>query len=171
MATMLVAASLLAPVLPPTLTPVEHYLADWEHRVTMEGGLTPDLIEEYRAFDQLLEEVHRDRDTFTRAPQPRVTAPPQRAYTAGVEQWRTLVEAHFQPADVPWAMRVMACESGGDPYAANPRSSARGLFQFLRGWWSGAWGYPAFDPFDPEANIRAAAWLYYTDGPQHWVCK
>jgi hypothetical protein len=165
MAMVLLAAVTLAG---PAYTPVDHYLSDWMGRVETEGAITVELVHEYRAFFALLAPPPPPSPT---RPAARHGASPVRSHAPGVEQWRPLIEAHFQPADVPWAMRVMACESGGDPYAKNPRSTASGLFQFLRGWWSGAWGYPAFDPFDPEANVRAAAWLYYTDGPKHWVCK
>lgn len=156
--------------LAPNYTPVDHFVAEWT-RTVQEEGLTAYHIDSYQDF---IEEVMPDENVqgpisripVEQPPPPRVISFPQ-----GVEQWRTLVEAYFQPEDVAWAMRVMACESGGNPYAKNPRSTASGLFQFLRGWWSGSWGYPAFDPFDPEANVKAAAWLYYNGGPQHWVCK
>ena len=47
-------------------------------------------------------------------------------------------------------------ESGGDPNAKNPVSSASGLMQFLSGWWAGKW-----NPFDPYQSLRHAylAWL------------
>ena len=101
-----------------------------------------------------------------------IPAPPATVSDDPVERWRPLVEQHFEPAHVDAALNVIACESHGNPDAANPRSTARGLFQFLRGWWSGAWGYPPFDPYDPAANVTAAAWLSKggTDWG-HWVCR
>lgn len=101
-------------------------------------------------------------------------APTAAKVSESVEQWRPLVEQYFLPGDVPWAMRVMQCESGGDPDAANPRSSARGLFQHLGRYWperseKARWGGASI--FDPEANIAVAAWLFYTGGPSHWVCR
>ena len=82
-----------------------------------------------------------------------------------VERWRPLVEAHFAPGDVETALAIIRCESGGNPYAANPTSTARGLFQHLRGWWSGAWGsHGPFDPFDPAQSIAAGAYLRYENG-------
>ena len=98
---------------------------------------------------------------------------------AGVEQWRPLVERYW-PADlVGWALKIMACESGGDPWADNPRSTARGLFQFLRSTWDRgpalALGLPSYDsgaPYNPEWNIAAAAWLYQNwGGESQWSCK
>ena len=163
MTALLLAVTLAAPM------PVDSWEAAWHDRVVDAGGLTVGLLENRRAFYAQLE------------PEP-VAAPVAMSVarapagsgmgSGNVEQWRTLVETYFQPEHVGWALRVMGCESGGNPNAANPRSSARGLFQFLSGWYTGAWGGTgAFDPYDPEANVRAAAWLFYNGGPSHWVCK
>ncbi len=135
--------------------------ADWEARVAAEGSLTPPLVQEW--VDMARRHWHRPQEAAVR-----------RVYRAGVEQWRPLVEQYFRPDDVPWAMRVMACESGGDPYAKNPTSSASGLFQHLARYWderSAKAGWAGASIWDPEANIAVAAWLFYTGGPGHWVCK
>lgn len=84
--------------------------------------------------------------------------------TTDVERWRDLVETYFLPGDIATALAIMACESGGNPYAENSTSTASGLYQHLWGWWSGSWGLPAFDPFDPEQSIQAAAALRYANG-------
>ncbi len=100
--------------------------------------------------------------------------PRVRTYIPEVERWRPLVAENFFPEDVPWAMRVLHCESTGDPDAKNPRSTASGLFQHLASLWpkrSVAAGWAGADVFDPEANVAVAAWLYYLDGPSHWVCR
>lgn len=96
--------------------------------------------------------------------------------TAGVEQWRSLVEKYFHPEDVTWALRVMQCESGGNPNAKNSHSSASGLFQHLARYWperSVKAGWAGASIWDPEANIAVAAWLFYAPhgGPSHWTCK
>lgn len=104
-----------------------------------------------------------------------VLAPdPKPVIVEGVEQWRALVEKHFAPDQVAKAMRVMACESGGNPDAKNPRSGAAGLFQHLQKYWASrtaAAGYPGASIFDPEANIAASAWLSSNHGWQHWTCS
>lgn len=95
----------------------------------------------------------------------------------GPEGWRPLVEEFFRPGDVDRAIRVMACESLGDPNARNPRSGASGLFQHIPSYWperSASAGYGGASIFDPEANVAVAAWMIYEypgGGWQHWVCK
>jgi len=89
-----------------------------------------------------------------------------------VEDWRPLVAAFFRPHDVDRALRVIRCESRGDPTAANPRSSARGLFQILARYWparSAKAGWEGADILDPVANTAVAAWLVYEGGGwAHW---
>lgn len=101
-----------------------------------------------------------------------------------VEQWRDLVAKHFPPEVVDDALVVMACESSGKPQArAWPKSTAVGLFQFLTGVWE--WTLPragieeGTPRTDPEANVKAAAWLWdfaertnHPDGPWGpWSCR
>lgn len=79
----------------------------------------------------------------------------------GVERWRGLVSQYDWPVDQ--ALRIMACESGGDPGAVS-YAGAVGLFQI----------HP-YNPsnFDPETNV-AAAYAKYRDGVRngwpwmHW---
>jgi hypothetical protein len=103
-------------------------------------------------------------------PVPVVT--PKAFYNAGVEPWRRLVASYFVDSDVDLALSVMWCESKGDPNAANPRSSARGLFQNMEKYWferSAAAGWAGASIFDPEANTAVAAWLVYQGGGwSHW---
>jgi hypothetical protein len=88
-----------------------------------------------------------------------------------VGQWTPLVSQFFEAADVNLALRIISCESGGDPNAKNPHSSASGLFQHLARFWpdrSRLAGWPGADIFDPVANVAVAADLFYRDGPSHW---
>ncbi|MGA7270731.1 MAG: S-layer homology domain-containing protein [Acidimicrobiia bacterium] len=94
---------------------------------------------------------------------------------SGVEVWRPVVEAYFRPSDVDRALRIMSCESQGDPYARNHRSGASGLFQHLPKYWSGRSadaGFSGASIYDPEANVAVAAWLvYHLGGWSHWTCR
>lgn len=95
----------------------------------------------------------------------------------GAEGWRPLVEEYFKPGDVDRAIRIMSCESLGEPSARNPSSGASGLFQHMPGYWterSQAAGFAGHSIFDPVANVAVAAWLVYEYGAggwQHWVCQ
>ena len=102
-----------------------------------------------------------------------------------VERWRRLFERLFEPEDVETALRVVNCESRGDPEAKNPRSSASGLWQHLARYWGPTWnrqrlpggnraaraGIPGASIWDPEASTIVAAWLVYEAGGWiHWPC-
>ena len=84
------------------------------------------------------------------------------------DDWRPLLAVYFPADQIETAVRVMKCESGGDPYAQNSRSTAGGLFQFLDSTWR-ATGYGGYPKYDPEANIAAAAaWLGVHDYASWW---
>jgi hypothetical protein len=86
-----------------------------------------------------------------------------------------LIDWHFQPGDRAWATRVAFCESSGLPHHTGSTevssAFAIGWFQHLAKYWterSESAGWPGASPFDPEANVAVAAWLFYTSGPHHW---
>lgn len=94
---------------------------------------------------------------------------------AGVEVWRDLVATHFPADQVEMALCVINGESGGSPTAQNPRSSAAGLWQFLRSTWNDmvpsdvtGGSYESGAVFDPDAATRAAAWLWGALGWSQW---
>ena len=175
------------------------WVAEWSKEVLDSGGLKMSVLEEFYEMQDrhpCLAEYCAPKpvappvQTTVPVPVPVPTIPPPAldptpaptpapapspTYGAGVEQWRGLVEAYFPASGVTWAMRVMKCESGGDPNAKNPSSSASGLFQHLARYWddrSAKAGWGGSDIFDPEANIAVAAWLYSGgSGAGHWVCK
>ena len=179
----LVASALALSVATPAAGAVAEPEPPWLEAVEeLDGALSPDLIErrarwiEWRAH---LAEIHDFNGPYDVTPRPLArsetpAAPATVEYSAAVERWRPLVSSFFLPDDVPWAMRVLSCESGGDALAKNPRSTASGLFQHLASYWperSVKAGWPGADVFDPVANVAVAAWLYYGDGPGHWVCR
>ncbi len=120
--------------------------------------------------------------TTTTVAETATTTTPPASVGSGVERWRGLVSAYF-PADlVDQALRVIECESRGDPTARNPYSGASGLFQFMSRTWSWASegaGFGGADVYDPEANVASAAWLVdyslatgHSGGAWgHWNCK
>ena len=91
-----------------------------------------------------------------------------------VEQWRPLVTQYFPSHRVEEALRILNCESNGDPDAVNPYSGASGLFQFLPSTWATTApkaGWAGYSPFHPEANVSSAAWLanrYEELGSYYW---
>lgn len=97
------------------------------------------------------------------------------ARVTSVEDWRPLVEFFFRPGDVDRALRIMHCESKGDPNAKNRRSSASGLFQHLTRYWpkrAAEAGFRGASVFDPVANTAASAMLVYQGGGwSHWTCR
>lgn len=105
-----------------------------------------------------------------------------RDWGPAVEQWRnevvSAIARYGGPAhEVSKFLRVMKCESGGDPNAFNESSGASGLMQHLNNyfpWRAKMAGFEGASPFDPIANINVSAWLLYehtAGGWQHWVCQ
>jgi hypothetical protein len=95
-------------------------------------------------------------------------------HPGSVEQWRSLVSQFFPANRVEEALRIIDCESNGNPSAVNPYSGASGLFQFLPSTWATTApnaGYGGASALDPEANIATAAWLanrYQELGYSYW---
>ncbi len=110
--------------------------------------------------------------TTAAPPAPRTPAPAPAPRP--VEEWRSLVSSYFVPSDVDTALRVISCESGGDPNAQNSSSGAAGLFQHIPRYWAeraASIGLPGASIFDPVANVAAAAYLVYTEGWSPWAAS
>lgn len=82
---------------------------------------------------------------------------------SNVEQWRSLVAAHFG-SQTDRALCIMRHESGGNPNATNPTSGAAGLFQVMPFWWNHYGG----DRYDPATNTRVAAAILAQQGWTAW---
>jgi hypothetical protein len=82
----------------------------------------------------------------------------------GVEQWRGLVESIFPAFAVETALRILRCESGGDPNATGS-AGEMGLFQIHPRWHPDA-------TYDPYGNMLAA---YRISGGgvsfSAWTCR
>lgn len=178
MAATLLTAALILPFHGHSEADIDRWLRDWEHRAI--EGLDQDLLAGWRDF------AGRHPDYFdlqipTTAPRALLGAsqPARRADCSGnVEQWRPLVARYFPASQVEKALAVLSCETGGtgDPNSKNPRSSAAGLWQFLRSTWdwvAGELNLPTYDqggPYDPELSTKAAAWLWGQYGWSQWSC-
>ena len=77
-------------------------------------------------------------------------------------------------ADVRLALCIVRHESGFNPAARNPGSSAGGVWQFIDGTFVSTarrmgrdWRLP--DKYDMMVNAEAGAWLLAHDGYKHWI--
>lgn len=89
--------------------------------------------------------------------------------TSDVEQWRPLVAGHFDPGDVDRVLCLMEHESGGNPDAKNPNSSATGLMQVMASVWASEYGLSASDLYEPEINLWVARKIRDTQGWTAWA--
>lgn len=93
---------------------------------------------------------------------------PDRGLGGNVEQWRGLVAQYFAPGEVDTALCLMRHESGGNPNAKNPRSSARGLMQVLASLWAPHFGVSYEALYDPSTNLSIAAQIHDQQGWWAW---
>jgi hypothetical protein len=86
------------------------------------------------------------------------------AISPDVEQWRGMVESIFPAFAVETALRILRCESGGDPNATGS-AGEMGLFQIHPRWHPDA-------TYDPYGNMLAA---YRISGGgvsfSAWTCR
>jgi soluble lytic murein transglycosylase-like protein len=79
--------------------------------------------------------------------------------------FQAAIDADIDPQT---AIRIAKCESTMNPYAMNPDTGAKGLFQFLDSTW--AWIEAEGSPYNPYDAARAFA-EWYPKHPEWWVCK
>ncbi len=151
---------------------LDHWTEDWSWTLWAQGGIT------HQLYMQRWDMANRHPCYFRNdcpPPPPHTHPRPRVTFSGGVEQWRSLVATYFRPDDVNRALRIMSCESGGNPDAKNSNSSASGLFQHLGKYWqsrSAAAGFFGASVFDPTANVATAAWLRdQRGGWAHWACR
>ena len=92
--------------------------------------------------------------------------------SGGVEQWRELVCSAPFVWDCGWALRVIGCESGGNPNAVGTEWYEGQLWYFV-GLWQIATLNEAMTPVlkDPVRNTAEADYKYRHGGVGHWpVC-
>ena len=149
---------------------LDQWVEDWGWDVLRQEGIT------HQLYMQRWDMANRHPCYFRNdCPPPPPHTHPIRVltYSAGVEQWRPLVAQYFRADDVNIALRIMRCESGGNPDALG-KDKDSGLFQHLQRYWverSSAAGWAGASIWDPEANVAVAAWLRDSPGRWgHWTC-
>jgi len=80
-------------------------------------------------------------------------------------EWKIRSMAADHSIDPNMAFAIAVCESTLNPYAKNPNSTAKGLFQFLDGTWE--WIKADGSQYDPEEQIRQFM-IWYPKNPQWW---
>jgi hypothetical protein len=148
------------------LAHTDHQLDQWRDEWIEEArvAITPALIEEWAEMVESHPEYFI-MESYEPQYQAQKFVPSRNDWGDQVEQWRPLVAGQFAPDEIPTAMCLIYHESRGNPTADNPRSSASGLFQILRGWWDGEWN---LDPFVPEYNVWMAKQIKEIQGWYAW---
>ena len=78
-----------------------------------------------------------------------------------------MVEHFWDEPHTSRMLRIMACESKGDPRAFNGRTGVKGLFQ-IHPLWQKPW--PG-DYYDPWTNAAVAFQVWREQGYRAWACK
>lgn len=105
---------------------------------------------------------------LTAPPPPSVAPTP--VFVDLVERWRPIA-THFWLKHGQWVvdrmMRILRCESGGNPWAYNSITGVKGLWQ-IHPLWQKKW--PG-DYYDPWTNGAVAYQVWLEQGWGAWACK
>lgn len=84
-------------------------------------------------------------------------------------RWEGLAYAYWPEEEIATVLRIIECESNGDPQAVNPRSGASGLMQVMP-FWADHFGYEREDLLDPSLNMEMAVLVWQEQGWEAWSC-
>lgn len=85
----------------------------------------------------------------------------------GREEYYLMIYKEFK--NEPVMLRIAFAESGFNPLAKNPNSTASGLFQILKGTWAAH--KCEGEVFDAEDNIACARKIYDRNGTRDWLAS
>lgn len=84
---------------------------------------------------------------------------------SGAARWWPLAKyVGWKDAQRSDIIRIIRRESDGNPNCYTPPYGAAGLLQFIKPWWTGSWGLPAFNPYNPERNLSMGLRLWKRQG-------
>jgi soluble lytic murein transglycosylase-like protein len=89
-------------------------------------------------------------------------------YRGKTNKWKPLVQKYFGN-QTQNALRVMACESGGNP-SASSHTDDHGLMQINAPTWCSFFGVSRQELQDPETNVKLASIIYQRSGWRAWTC-
>jgi soluble lytic murein transglycosylase-like protein len=94
-----------------------------------------------------------------------------RQYGQSVGRWTRLARrTGWGWGQLDQLMHIIDRESGGNPKAKNPSSTASGLLQFLAFHWDGSGSYGwRFDPFSAKQNLKYGQKLWRKQGFAPWA--
>lgn len=149
-----------APVAASEPTPRLIHLTAAGHDPAPMEGVEAGLRWQHAELAAFLRTAHRHKPRTARAPAVRVRAP--MVVSVGT------VNGYPCGGQLP-PCRVLARESGGNPTARNPVSSASGLWQFLDSTWANFGGYPRAYLAPPSVqNEKARLTWAGGAGCRHW---
>jgi len=125
------------------------------------------VIEQTKEIEQIKKDMEALRvSKAVKSPQRQATQAVSTVKSPNVEQWRPIVAQY--PWNTDYALRVMDCESHGDPTNVNWEDAkitgmpSNGLFQIN--------SYQNWNWSDPATNIARAYEMYSRRGWQPWTC-
>lgn len=148
---------------------LDEWADDFVDRI-LDEGLTIEMVDEY---NDMAQRHPRYFGRYVPPPKRASSSAPRSSSSSGmgsnVEQWRGLVASYFPANQVNTALCVMRGESGGNPNADNPRSTAVGLMQILASLWGPVYGVSHEQLKNPDTNMRVARGVWDRQGWGAWV--